>query len=164
MNAAIPIAAVLAVRPFCCSCAILFKSLCIVYFLIGIAECEWRCGTFKICVFQTFVMHHVLYTSVPKPSQAFAALALFHILVTPLFLLSTVVRFAVKALVRWVPVAVYMKMLWCVLSQSKDVGVHGQVKWEGIFISAAYFWDLMTWKTVRANFDLNSFFNKLFTN
>uniref|UniRef100_A0A3Q3W9M0 Uncharacterized protein n=1 Tax=Mola mola TaxID=94237 RepID=A0A3Q3W9M0_MOLML len=49
-------------------------------------------------VLVTFVMHHVLYTSVPKPSQAFAALALFHILVTPLFLLSTVVRFAVKAL------------------------------------------------------------------
>uniref|UniRef100_A0A8D3CPA9 ATP-binding cassette, sub-family C (CFTR/MRP), member 9 n=1 Tax=Scophthalmus maximus TaxID=52904 RepID=A0A8D3CPA9_SCOMX len=51
MNAAIPIAAVLAVRRF----------------------------------------HHT--------SVAFAALALFHILVTPLFLLSTVVRFAVKALV-----------------------------------------------------------------
>uniref|UniRef100_A0A8C1P059 ATP-binding cassette, sub-family C (CFTR/MRP), member 9 n=1 Tax=Cyprinus carpio TaxID=7962 RepID=A0A8C1P059_CYPCA len=33
------------------------------------------------------------------PDKAFASLALFHILVTPLFLLSTVVRFAVKALV-----------------------------------------------------------------
>uniref|UniRef100_A0A674DS95 ATP-binding cassette, sub-family C (CFTR/MRP), member 9 n=1 Tax=Salmo trutta TaxID=8032 RepID=A0A674DS95_SALTR len=35
----------------------------------------------------------------PLHLHAFAALALFHILVTPLFLLSTVVRFAVKAMV-----------------------------------------------------------------
>ncbi|CAN0424476.1 unnamed protein product [Lampetra fluviatilis] len=34
-----------------------------------------------------------------SPAVAFASLALFHILVTPLFLLSTVVRFAVKALI-----------------------------------------------------------------
>jgi len=47
------------------------------------------------------VTHHFLYQTGPTPSEAFAALALFHILVTPLFLLSTVVRFAVKALVRW---------------------------------------------------------------
>lgn len=45
-------------------------------------------------------MHHFLNKTGPSPSEAFAALALFHILVTPLFLLSTVVRFAVKALVR----------------------------------------------------------------
>ncbi|KAK5849384.1 hypothetical protein PBY51_009030 [Eleginops maclovinus] len=44
-------------------------------------------------------MHHFLNKSGPTPHEAFAALALFHILVTPLFLLSTVVRFAVKALV-----------------------------------------------------------------
>uniref|UniRef100_A0A8C4GUR1 ATP-binding cassette, sub-family C (CFTR/MRP), member 9 n=1 Tax=Dicentrarchus labrax TaxID=13489 RepID=A0A8C4GUR1_DICLA len=50
-------------------------------------------------VLATFVMHHFLNKSGPSPSEAFAALALFHILVTPLFLLSTVVRFAVKALV-----------------------------------------------------------------
>ncbi|KAM4614609.1 ATP-binding cassette sub-family C member 9 isoform 1-T1 [Polymixia lowei] len=50
-------------------------------------------------VLATFVTHHILNTSGPTPSEAFAALALFHILVTPLFLLSTVVRFAVKALV-----------------------------------------------------------------
>lgn len=49
-------------------------------------------------------MHHFLNKTGPSPSEAFAALALFHILVTPLFLLSTVVRFAVKALVRWVSV------------------------------------------------------------
>uniref|UniRef100_H2MRJ2 ATP-binding cassette, sub-family C (CFTR/MRP), member 9 n=1 Tax=Oryzias latipes TaxID=8090 RepID=H2MRJ2_ORYLA len=49
-------------------------------------------------VLATFVMHHFLNKSGPSPSEAFAALALFHILVTPLFLLSTVVRFAVKAL------------------------------------------------------------------
>ncbi|XP_016517874.1 ATP-binding cassette sub-family C member 9 isoform X2 [Poecilia formosa] len=50
-------------------------------------------------VLATFGVHHFLTSSIPSPSQAFAALALFHILVTPLFLLSTVVRFAVKALV-----------------------------------------------------------------
>ncbi|KAL6116613.1 abcc9 [Pungitius sinensis] len=50
-------------------------------------------------VLATFVMHHFLNGKGPAPSKAFAALALFHILVTPLFLLSTVVRFAVKALV-----------------------------------------------------------------
>ncbi|KAM4569453.1 ATP-binding cassette sub-family C member 9 isoform 1-T2 [Odontesthes bonariensis] len=50
-------------------------------------------------VLATFVMHHFINKSGPSPSEAFAALALFHILVTPLFLLSTVVRFAVKALV-----------------------------------------------------------------
>ncbi|TNN46217.1 ATP-binding cassette sub-family C member 9 [Liparis tanakae] len=50
-------------------------------------------------VLATFVTHHFLYQTGPTPSEAFAALALFHILVTPLFLLSTVVRFAVKALV-----------------------------------------------------------------
>ncbi|XP_062300094.1 ATP-binding cassette sub-family C member 9 isoform X2 [Scomber scombrus] len=50
-------------------------------------------------VLATFVMHHFINEKGPSPSEAFAALALFHILVTPLFLLSTVVRFAVKALV-----------------------------------------------------------------
>uniref|UniRef100_A0A8C4YW45 ATP-binding cassette, sub-family C (CFTR/MRP), member 9 n=1 Tax=Gadus morhua TaxID=8049 RepID=A0A8C4YW45_GADMO len=50
-------------------------------------------------VLATFVAHHFLDKEGPTPSEAFAALALFHILVTPLFLLSTVVRFAVKALV-----------------------------------------------------------------
>uniref|UniRef100_A0A3Q4HJ35 ATP-binding cassette, sub-family C (CFTR/MRP), member 9 n=1 Tax=Neolamprologus brichardi TaxID=32507 RepID=A0A3Q4HJ35_NEOBR len=50
-------------------------------------------------VLATFVTHHILNKKGPSPSQAFAALSLFHILVTPLFLLSTVVRFAVKALV-----------------------------------------------------------------
>uniref|UniRef100_A0A3P9D342 ATP-binding cassette, sub-family C (CFTR/MRP), member 9 n=1 Tax=Maylandia zebra TaxID=106582 RepID=A0A3P9D342_9CICH len=50
-------------------------------------------------VLATFVTYHILNKGGPSPSQAFAALSLFHILVTPLFLLSTVVRFAVKALV-----------------------------------------------------------------
>lgn len=50
-------------------------------------------------VLATFVAHHFFNMKCPTPSEAFAALALFHILVTPLFLLSTVVRFAVKALV-----------------------------------------------------------------
>ncbi|KAJ3612093.1 hypothetical protein NHX12_020370, partial [Muraenolepis orangiensis] len=42
-------------------------------------------------VFATFVAHHFMKKTGPSPSEAFAALALFHILVTPLFLLSTVV-------------------------------------------------------------------------
>ncbi|XP_040885934.1 ATP-binding cassette sub-family C member 9 isoform X2 [Toxotes jaculatrix] len=50
-------------------------------------------------VLATFVMYDFINKSGPSPSEAFAALALFHILVTPLFLLSTVVRFAVKALI-----------------------------------------------------------------
>ncbi|KAJ8245701.1 hypothetical protein GJAV_G00273560 [Gymnothorax javanicus] len=50
-------------------------------------------------VLATFVSHAYISSSKLTPSEAFASLALFHILVTPLFLLSTVVRFAVKALV-----------------------------------------------------------------
>ncbi|XP_028809628.1 ATP-binding cassette sub-family C member 9 isoform X3 [Denticeps clupeoides] len=50
-------------------------------------------------VLATFVTHAYISNDRLSPSEAFASLALFHILVTPLFLLSTVVRFAVKALV-----------------------------------------------------------------
>ncbi|XP_077400462.1 ATP-binding cassette sub-family C member 9 isoform X2 [Vanacampus margaritifer] len=50
-------------------------------------------------VLATFVMHYFVTESSPSPAEAFATLALFNILVTPLFLLSTVVRFAVKALI-----------------------------------------------------------------
>ncbi|XP_037398588.1 ATP-binding cassette sub-family C member 9 isoform X7 [Pygocentrus nattereri] len=50
-------------------------------------------------VLATFVTHAYISQSRLSPAEAFASLALFHILVTPLFLLSTVVRFAVKALV-----------------------------------------------------------------
>ncbi|KAG9342260.1 hypothetical protein JZ751_016762 [Albula glossodonta] len=50
-------------------------------------------------VLATFVTHAYISSNPLTPSEAFASLALFHILVTPLFLLSTVVRFAVKALV-----------------------------------------------------------------
>ncbi|KAF4114699.1 hypothetical protein G5714_004922 [Onychostoma macrolepis] len=50
-------------------------------------------------VLATFVTHAYIEEDRLSPSKAFASLALFHILVTPLFLLSTVVRFAVKALV-----------------------------------------------------------------
>ncbi|XP_019753242.1 ATP-binding cassette sub-family C member 9 [Hippocampus comes] len=50
-------------------------------------------------VLATFVMHYFITKSGPSPAEAFATLALFNILVTPLFLLSTVVRFAVKALI-----------------------------------------------------------------
>ncbi|KAA0720963.1 ATP-binding cassette sub-family C member 9 [Triplophysa tibetana] len=50
-------------------------------------------------VLATFVTHAYTEEYRLRPAKAFASLALFHILVTPLFLLSTVVRFAVKALV-----------------------------------------------------------------
>uniref|UniRef100_A0A672L2K9 ATP-binding cassette sub-family C member 9-like n=1 Tax=Sinocyclocheilus grahami TaxID=75366 RepID=A0A672L2K9_SINGR len=50
-------------------------------------------------VLATFVTHAYVEEVRLSPAKAFASLALFHILVTPLFLLSTVVRFAVKALV-----------------------------------------------------------------
>ncbi|XP_063302724.1 ATP-binding cassette sub-family C member 9 isoform X3 [Pelobates fuscus] len=50
-------------------------------------------------VLATFVTHAYVSNNELTPATAFASLSLFHILVTPLFLLSTVVRFAVKALV-----------------------------------------------------------------
>ncbi|KAG8438542.1 hypothetical protein GDO86_004924 [Hymenochirus boettgeri] len=50
-------------------------------------------------VLATFVTHAYVSQTHLTPANAFASLSLFHILVTPLFLLSTVVRFAVKALV-----------------------------------------------------------------
>uniref|UniRef100_A0A8C6UGM7 ATP-binding cassette, sub-family C (CFTR/MRP), member 8 n=1 Tax=Neogobius melanostomus TaxID=47308 RepID=A0A8C6UGM7_9GOBI len=54
-------------------------------------------------VLTTFVVHvHISEDADLSPAVAFASLSLFHILVTPLFLLSTVVRSTVKALVRWV--------------------------------------------------------------
>lgn len=50
---------------------------------------------------QTFVGHVSFFKEADfSPSVAFASLSLFHILVTPLFLLSSVVRSTVKALVR----------------------------------------------------------------
>ncbi|MGH0121230.1 UNVERIFIED_CONTAM: hypothetical protein FKN15_025937 [Acipenser sinensis] len=49
---------------------------------------------------QTFVVHaHLSEDADLSPAVAFASLSLFHILVTPLFLLSSVVRSTVKALV-----------------------------------------------------------------
>ncbi|XP_043823934.1 ATP-binding cassette sub-family C member 9 isoform X2 [Dromiciops gliroides] len=50
-------------------------------------------------VLATFVTHAYANRKHLKPAEAFASLSLFHILVTPLFLLSTVVRFAVKAII-----------------------------------------------------------------
>ncbi|KAM5251530.1 ATP-binding cassette sub-family C member 9 isoform 3-T11 [Hipposideros larvatus] len=50
-------------------------------------------------VLATFVTHAYASGNSLKPAEAFASLSLFHILVTPLFLLSTVVRFAVKAII-----------------------------------------------------------------
>lgn len=50
---------------------------------------------------QTFVVHvHISEDADLSPAVAFASLSLFHILVTPLFLLSSVVRSTVKALMR----------------------------------------------------------------
>ncbi|XP_013856639.1 ATP-binding cassette sub-family C member 8, partial [Austrofundulus limnaeus] len=49
---------------------------------------------------QTFVVHvHISEDADLSPAVAFASLSLFHILITPLFLLSSVVRSTVKALV-----------------------------------------------------------------
>uniref|UniRef100_A0A672KYQ0 ATP-binding cassette sub-family C member 9-like n=1 Tax=Sinocyclocheilus grahami TaxID=75366 RepID=A0A672KYQ0_SINGR len=64
-------------------------------------------------VLATFVTHAYVEEVRLSPAKAFASLALFHILVTPLFLLSTVVRFAVKALVRY-----------CTEAQRKHRNVH----------------------------------------
>ncbi|XP_041114288.1 ATP-binding cassette sub-family C member 9-like isoform X4 [Polyodon spathula] len=50
-------------------------------------------------VLVTFMTHAYTSSTELSPAVAFASLALFHILVTPLFLLSTVVRFTVKAIV-----------------------------------------------------------------
>ncbi|CAM5079588.1 unnamed protein product [Natator depressus] len=50
-------------------------------------------------VLATFVTYEYQNETTLQPAQAFASLSLFHILVTPLFLLSTVVRFAVKAII-----------------------------------------------------------------
>uniref|UniRef100_A0A8C7GZM5 ATP-binding cassette, sub-family C (CFTR/MRP), member 8 n=1 Tax=Oncorhynchus kisutch TaxID=8019 RepID=A0A8C7GZM5_ONCKI len=51
-------------------------------------------------VLTTFVVHvHISEEADLSPAVAFASLSLFHILVTPLFLLSSVVRSTVKALV-----------------------------------------------------------------
>lgn len=59
---------------------------------------------------QTFVVHvHISEDADLSPAVAFASLSLFHILVTPLFLLSSVVRSTVKALVRWET----EKRMWC---------------------------------------------------
>uniref|UniRef100_A0A8C4WBK3 ATP binding cassette subfamily C member 8 n=1 Tax=Gopherus evgoodei TaxID=1825980 RepID=A0A8C4WBK3_9SAUR len=55
--------------------------------------------TVIIVSLQTFVVHaHLTGNADFSPSVAFASLSLFHILVTPLFLLSSVVRSTVKAL------------------------------------------------------------------
>uniref|UniRef100_A0A8C2HV76 ATP-binding cassette, sub-family C (CFTR/MRP), member 8 n=1 Tax=Cyprinus carpio TaxID=7962 RepID=A0A8C2HV76_CYPCA len=55
-------------------------------------------------VLVTFVAHvHLSDDADLSPAVAFASLSLFHILVTPLFLLSSVVRSTVKALVRSSP-------------------------------------------------------------
>ncbi|XP_053113746.1 ATP-binding cassette sub-family C member 9 isoform X2 [Hemicordylus capensis] len=50
-------------------------------------------------VLATFLTYTYIESKQLTTAQAFASLSLFHILVTPLFLLSTVVRFAVKAFI-----------------------------------------------------------------
>lgn len=57
---------------------------------------------------QTFVVHAYVHSSTDtslSPAVAFASLSLFHILVTPLFLLSSVLHSTVKALVRWLNIS-----------------------------------------------------------
>uniref|UniRef100_A0A671Q4K5 ATP-binding cassette sub-family C member 9-like n=1 Tax=Sinocyclocheilus anshuiensis TaxID=1608454 RepID=A0A671Q4K5_9TELE len=73
-------------------------------------------------VLATFVTHAYIEEVRLSPAKAFASLALFHILVTPLFLLSTVVRFAVKALVRYVKQLVRAKM-------KRSYHVHSALCW-----------------------------------
>uniref|UniRef100_A0A6Q2YZT6 ATP-binding cassette, sub-family C (CFTR/MRP), member 9 n=1 Tax=Esox lucius TaxID=8010 RepID=A0A6Q2YZT6_ESOLU len=79
-------------------------------------------------VLVTFVSHVLIIGSRPSPSEAFAALALFHILVTPLFLLSTVVRFAVKALMTWDGSISELVLLRLMSSYSVQVS-HGFFTW-----------------------------------
>uniref|UniRef100_A0AAQ5YE30 ATP-binding cassette, sub-family C (CFTR/MRP), member 8 n=1 Tax=Amphiprion ocellaris TaxID=80972 RepID=A0AAQ5YE30_AMPOC len=58
------------------------------------------CCSVPPLILQTFVVHvHISEDADLSPAVAFASLSLFHILVTPLFLLSSVVRSTVKALV-----------------------------------------------------------------
>lgn len=58
-------------------------------------------GTMLLSTSQSFVVHvHISEDADLSPAVAFASLSLFHILVTPLFLLSSVVRSTVKALMR----------------------------------------------------------------
>ncbi|OXB74531.1 UNVERIFIED_CONTAM: hypothetical protein H355_011494 [Colinus virginianus] len=81
--------------------------------LWDLGDCEHRDSLTKLCSKMsialpmnlhlmssaTFVTYAYSNDKPLQPAQAFASLSLFHILVTPLFLLSTVVRFAVKAIV-----------------------------------------------------------------
>uniref|UniRef100_A0A670KI46 ATP binding cassette subfamily C member 9 n=1 Tax=Podarcis muralis TaxID=64176 RepID=A0A670KI46_PODMU len=60
-------------------------------------------------VLATFVTYTYIKEEPPTTAQAFASLSLFHILVTPLFLLSTVVRFAVKAIIRYSGTSGYIR-------------------------------------------------------
>uniref|UniRef100_UPI00358FFAEC ATP-binding cassette sub-family C member 9-like n=1 Tax=Myxine glutinosa TaxID=7769 RepID=UPI00358FFAEC len=74
-------------------------------------------------VLTTFVVHAHALPGTLTPYVAFASLSLFYILVTPLFLLSTVVRFTVKALVSVQKVQEFLN--------SEEIGEEGVcVTWE----------------------------------
>lgn len=101
INAAIPIAAVLTVStshlPWL-GCMSQFESHNIRHM---------TCLHFSVSP-QTFVVHAYVHSSTDtalSPAVAFASLSLFHILVTPLFLLSSVLHSTVKALVRWMTIS-----------------------------------------------------------
>uniref|UniRef100_A0A8C5N522 ATP-binding cassette, sub-family C (CFTR/MRP), member 8 n=1 Tax=Gouania willdenowi TaxID=441366 RepID=A0A8C5N522_GOUWI len=65
-------------------------------------------------VLTTFVVHvHISEDADLSPAVAFASLSLFHILVTPLFLLSSVVRSTVKALSSYKPPPSSSSLSWC---------------------------------------------------
>uniref|UniRef100_A0A671K972 ATP-binding cassette sub-family C member 9-like n=1 Tax=Sinocyclocheilus anshuiensis TaxID=1608454 RepID=A0A671K972_9TELE len=80
-------------------------------------------------VLATFVTHAYVEEVRLSPAKAFASLALFHILVTPLFLLSTVVRFAVKALVRYVTKSNKLSNPTLLHNIAQRVPTNGKVYW-----------------------------------
>lgn len=70
------------------------------------------------CVFswQIFVVHVHVQSATDfdlSPAVAFGSLSLFHILVTPLFLLSSVLHSTVKALVRWLTAFILISSSMC---------------------------------------------------
>lgn len=90
-------------------------------------------------ILQTFVVHvHISEDADLSPAVAFASLSLFHILVTPLFLLSSVVRSTVKALVRWEtfakPDSSFINRLWII--QVHNLQINSDTLYIYIFTNA----------------------------
>uniref|UniRef100_A0A8C4DIN1 ATP-binding cassette, sub-family C (CFTR/MRP), member 8 n=1 Tax=Dicentrarchus labrax TaxID=13489 RepID=A0A8C4DIN1_DICLA len=95
-------------------------------------------------VLTTFVVHvHISEDADLSPAVAFASLSLFHILVTPLFLLSSVVRSTVKALLTMIVGQVgcgKSSLLLAALGEMQKVS--GTVTWNrSINFSKPSFWE-----------------------